>query len=127
MKALTCRREDALVLGGAIRILVLNHDQQRVRLGIEAPPAIEVTAGERTVLRPGRRDLVAWHSDPQQLCRQIAARYPQADVDLRVLRSGVAYFGTDPCLLTRLEAYTLGHADATRCCAQHPPSASPGR
>jgi hypothetical protein len=119
MKALTCRREDALVLGGAIRLLVLHHDQHRVRLGIDAPPAIEVTAGDRTVLRPRRRDLVAWHPEAEQLCRQIAARYPQAAEDLRVLRTGVAYFGRDPCLLTQLEAYTLGHADATRCCAQH--------
>jgi hypothetical protein len=120
MKALTCHREDALVLGGAIRLLVLHHDRHRVRLGIEAPPAIEVTAGDCSTLRPRRRDLIAWHPDPQQLCRQIAARYPQAADGLRVLRGGVAYFGRDPCLFTRLESYTLGHADAARCCAQHP-------
>lgn len=125
MKALTCRREDALVLGGAIRILVLHHDRQRVRLGIEAPPAIEVIAADRSTLRLRRRDLIAWHADPQQLCRQIAARYPQAADELKVLRDAVAYFGTDPCLLTRLEAYTLGHADATKCCAQQPSSPSP--
>jgi hypothetical protein len=120
MKAITCHREEALVLGGAIRLLVLNHDQHHVRLGIDAPPTIEVAAGECTLLRPCRRDLVAWHPDPHRLCRQIVARYPMAAGELRVLRGGVAYFGRDPCLFTRLEAYTLGHADATRCCAQHP-------
>ena len=119
MNALTCHREDALVLGGVIWILVLHHDDHRVRLGIDTPPAIEVTAGDRSELRPRRRDLIAWHPDPQQLCQQIAARYPRAADDLRVLRSGVAYFGTDPCLLTQLESYTLGHSDAMRCCAQH--------
>lgn len=120
MKLLTCHREDAIVLGGAIRILVLHHDQHRVRLGVDASPAIEVTAGDRTAWRPRRRDLIAWHADPHRLCRQIVARYPAAADEVRVLRSGVAYFGGDPCLFTELEAYTLGHADATKCCAQHP-------
>ena len=125
MNVLTCRREDALVLGGTIRLIVLNHDRHCVRLGIEAPPAVDVTPADRAALRPRRRDLIAWHPDPQQLCRHIAARYPQAAGDLRVLRQGVAYFGSDPCLFTRLESYTLGHADATERCAQHP--ASPSR
>lgn len=117
MHIITCRREEAFVLGGTIRILVLHHDRDRIRLGIAMSPEIDVAPGE---IPPRRRDLIAWHPDPQALVRQIAERFPAAADDVRAIRTGVAYFGTDLCLYSLLEAYTWGHADACRCFQTQP-------
>ena len=112
MNAFTLRQEQALVIGETIRLLVLHLNRDAVRLGIETPAGVDVVAEPGVARNSRRRDLVLWHPDPQQLLEQITARYPRSADNVRRVRTGVAYFGTDLCELARLQAYAQGVCDA---------------
>jgi hypothetical protein len=106
--AITLHQEQSLRIGRTIRVLVLAARDGRVRLGIEAPPRIDVRRDESASYDPLRRDLVHWHPDPQRLVQLIRSRFPEVEDDLRLTRTGVAYFGPDPCLFALMAAFTDG-------------------
>lgn len=111
MRAFTRRQEEGLVVGDAIRVLVLGVEANGVRLGVEVPVGVDVRREE--TWEPGsgrRRDLVSWHPRPQQLAEAVVERFPAAG-EVRVVRTGVAYFGSDPCLFVQMAMYAQGVRD----------------
>jgi sRNA-binding carbon storage regulator CsrA len=115
MRAFTRRQEQTLIVGEAIRVLVLGVGPEEVRLGLEVPAGMDVRLEETWESTDGRRrDLVAWHPDPHRLAELVAARFPTAAGEVRVVRTGVAYFGSDPCLYAQMAVYAQGLRDGER-------------
>jgi len=112
MNTFTLRQEQSLVIGETIRLLILRHDRDAVRLVIEVPAGIDIVIDKGDDVTSRRQDLVLWHPDPDRLVELIAARFPRSSDEVRRIRTGAAYFGSDPCELARLRAYTQGLCDA---------------
>lgn len=105
--------EQSLLIDETIRVQVISSSTEHLRLLIDAGPGIDIVEEEQWEPLTGRRrDLLSWHPTPARVAKVLVDHFGCDPNDVRPIGCGVAYFGHDACLYTRMCEFVQGYRSA---------------